>query len=241
MPATAKLTAQDILAELKPLGSDAYRRILLKHGAKDPIYGVKIEHLKKIQKRIKTDYQLALDLFETGVYDAMYLAGLIADDQRMTKKDLRHWVETARSASICGYTVAWVAAGRTHAREIALEWIDSKIQDVATTGWNTLSGVVATKDDSELNVKELKQLLTRVTTTLHDQPDHVRYAMNGFVIAVGSYVKPLTVDAIAAARKIGKVTVDMGDTACKVPDAAAYIDKVKKRGTLGEKRKSAKC
>ena len=101
MPATAKLTAQDILAELKPLGSDAYRQILLKHGAKDPIYGVKIEHLKKIQKRIKTDYQLALDLFDTGVYDAMYLAGLIADDARMTKKDLRHWVETAKSPSIC--------------------------------------------------------------------------------------------------------------------------------------------
>ena len=65
--------------------------------------------------------------------------------------------------------------------------------------------------------------------------------MNGFVIAVGSYVKPLTADAIAAARKIGKVTVDMGDTACKVPDAATYIDKVKKRGTLGKKRATAKC
>lgn len=241
MPTTANPTAQDILAELKPLGSDAYRRILLKHGAKDPIYGVKIEHLKKIQKRLKTDYQLALDLFDTGVYDAMYLAGLIADDAQMTKRDLRHWVETANTPTLCGYTVAWVAAGSKHAREIALEWIDSKVEDVATTGWNTLSGLVAVKDDAELDLDELKALLHRVTATIHDQPDRVRYAMNNFVIAAGSYVKPLTVDAIAAARRIGKVTVDMGDTACKVPDAAAYIDKVKKRGSLGKKRKTAKC
>lgn len=241
MPATAKLTAQDILDELKPLGSDAYRQILLKHGAKDPIYGVKVEHLKKIQKRIKTDYQLALDLFDTGVYDAMYLAGLIADDQRMTKRDLRHWVETAKSPSICGYTVAWVAAGSKHARDMALEWIDSKAEDVASTGWNTLCSLVATTDDADLDLAELKQLLHRVATTIHDQPDHVRYAMNAFVIALGSYVKPLTADAITAARKIGKVTVDMGDTACKVPDATAAIEKVKKRGTLGKKRATAKC
>jgi 3-methyladenine DNA glycosylase AlkD len=241
MPATAKLTAQNILAELRPLGSDAYRQILLRHGAKDPIYGVKVEHLKKIQKRIKTDYQLALDLFDTGVYDAMYLAGLIADDARMTKKDLRHWVETAKSPTLCGCTVAWVAAGSKHAREIALEWIDSKQEQVASTGWNTLGSLVGVKDDADLDLEEFKQLLQRVATTIHDQPDPVRYAMNVFVIAVGSYVKPLTADAIAAARKIGKVTVDMGDTACKVPDAAAYIDKVKKRGSLGKKRKSAKC
>jgi hypothetical protein len=33
----------------------------------------------------------------------------------------------------------------------------------------------------------------------------------------------------------------MGGTACKVPDAAEYIDKVKKRGSLGKKRKNATC
>jgi 3-methyladenine DNA glycosylase AlkD len=245
MPATAKpaakLTAQDILDELKPLGSDAYRQILLKHGAKDPIYGVKIEHLKKIQKRIKHDYQLALDLFDTGVYDAMYLAGLIADDARMTKKDLRHWVESAKSPSLCGCTVAWVAAGSKHAREIALEWIDSKVENIASTGWTTLSCLVGVTDDDNLDLNELRQLLDHVATTIHDQPNRVRYAMAGFVIAVGCYVKPLTADAIAAARKFGKVNVDMGDTACKAPDPIAYIDKVKQRGTLGKKRKTAKC
>ena len=245
MPTTAKPTtkptAQSILADLKLLGSDAYRQILLKHGAKDPIYGVKIEHLKKIQKRIKTDYQLALDLFDTGVYDAMYLAGLIADDARMTKKDLRHWVETAKSPTLCGYTVAPVAAGSMHAREIALEWIHSKVENIASTGWTTLSFLVGTTDDADLDLDELKQLLDRVATTIHGRPNRVRYAMVGFVIAVGCYVKPLTAGAVAAARKFGKVTVDMGDTACKAPDPIAYIDKVKKRGTLGKKRKTAKC
>src|SRR5438093_1124314 len=72
------MTAREIVAELKTLGNDGYKRIMLNHGAKEPIYGVKIEDMKKIQKRVKRDYQLALDLYDTGVSDAMYLAGLIA-------------------------------------------------------------------------------------------------------------------------------------------------------------------
>ncbi len=64
-------------------------------GAKEPCLGVKVEDLKKIQKRVKLDYQLALELYETGIADAMYLAGLIADDAKMTRKDLQKWIEGA--------------------------------------------------------------------------------------------------------------------------------------------------
>jgi hypothetical protein len=65
--------------------------------------------------------------------------------------------------------------------------------------------------------------------------------MNGFVIAVGAYVPELTELALKTADKIGKVEVDMGGTSCKVPDARAYIEKIQQRGTIGKKRKTAKC
>src|SRR4051794_17019953 len=100
-----------IMEELQSLGSESIKRVLLKHGAREPFFGVKVEHLKKIQKRIKKDYQLALDLYETGNTDAMYLAGLIADDARMTKKDLNKWVKKAYWHMLSGYTVPAVAAG----------------------------------------------------------------------------------------------------------------------------------
>jgi hypothetical protein len=65
--------------------------------------------------------------------------------------------------------------------------------------------------------------------------------MNSFVIAVGSYVQPLTATAIAIAEKIGPGTVDMGNTSCQIPFAPDSIRKVQKRGAIGRKRKSAKC
>lgn len=234
------MTATEIVKDLKALGTDGYKRVLLNHGIKEPFFGVKIEEMKKIQKRVKKDYQLALDLFDTGIYDAMYLAGLIADDMKMTKKDLHRWVEDANCNAISTYTVAWVAAESNHGHELALEWIESEKESVAISGWATLSSLVAIKDDADLDLPELKKLLQRVQKTIHDQPNSVRYVMNGFVIAVGSYVKGLTTLALEVGTKIGKLTVELaGD--CKLPYSPEYIQKVQKRRTVGKKRKSAKC
>lgn len=235
------MTAKEIVELLKPLGTDAYKKVLHNHGVQEPLFGVKIEELKKLQKRIKKDYQLALDLYDTGIYDAMYLAGLIADDLKMTKKNLRNWVEKANCSMLSEYTVAWVAAESKHGRELALEWIESKKENVAACGWATLSGLVAITDDSELDVAELKQLLHRVEKTIHQQPNRVRYVMNGFVISVGSYVKALTDLAVRIGAKMGRVSVDMRGTACKVPNASEYIQKIRKRGAIGKKRKTTKC
>jgi len=88
---------------------------------------------------------------------------------------------------------------------------------------------------------ELKRLLERVQKAIHQAPDPVRHQMNSFIIAVGGYVTSLTEAAIRAGEKIGPVMVDMGNTSCQVPFAPDYIRKVQKRGTVGKKRKSAKC
>jgi 3-methyladenine DNA glycosylase AlkD len=214
---------------------------LFRHGIQEPAFGVKIEELKKIQKAVKKDYNLSRELFDTGVYDLQYLAGLIADAEKMTKKDLKGWLSRGNCNALCGSIVAPVAAESKFGRDLALEWIDSKNENTAQTGWTTLASLVSVTDDEELDIAELKKLLKRVEKNIHESPNRVRYAMNGFVIAVGSYVAELTELATATAKKIGKVTVDMGETACEVPFAPDYIEKVKKRGTIGTKRKSAVC
>jgi DNA alkylation repair enzyme len=237
----AKISSKDIIADLKKQGSESYKKTMLIHGAQEPIYGVKIEYLKKYQKKIKQDYQLAKDLFASGVYDAMYLAGLIADDKKMTKADLQNWVKKAKSKGIGEFTVPWVAAESNFGWELGLEWIDSKQESIASSGWSTLSSFVAITPDEELDLGHLKKLLQRVEKTIHKEPDRVRYWMNNFVISAGSRAVPMTELALKAAEKIGPVSVDMYGTSCKVPNATEYIGIAKKRGDLGKKRKSSKC
>ena len=234
-------TAKDIIAELKTQANTPYKQTMVAHGAQEPVFGVKVEYMKKIQKRIKQDYQLAKDLFATGNYDAMYLAGLIADDKKMTKSELQGWAKNAKSPMIGEYSVPWVAAESNHGWELALQWIDSKQESIAATGWATLSSFVAITEDENLDLGYLKKLLQRVEKSIHDQPNRVRHCMNQFMIACGGYVAPLTEFCIQVARKIGPISVDMHGTACKVPFAPEYIAKVKNRGSIGKKRKSSKC
>lgn len=236
------MDVNEIMAELQAKGSESIKKILLKHGVKEPFFGVKVEYLKLIQKKIKKDYQLAKDLFATGNADAMYLAGLIADDEKMTRDDLQTWVEKASSNNICEYTVPWVTAGNPNGFEMAMEWIDSGIEHVAASGWATLSNVVALRPDSELDEEQLRVLLKRAEQNIKSSEDRVCYHMNSFVISVGSYAAALADDAIATAVKIGMVTLDKNGTACKVPVATDYIKKVwDKHGGIAPKKKDVKC
>lgn len=234
-------TAKAILDELESLGTESYKRVLLKHGVHEPCFGTKIADMQKIVKRVKKDYRLAMELYDSGVYDAMYLAGLIADDTKMTKKDLKGWLSKASCRMLCSWTVPWVAAGSDHGWDLAIEWIDSKKTNVALAGWATLGSIVSVKPDNELDLKKLEGLIERVEGRIHSESDFVRYQMNGFMISVGTYVAPLTDKVLRAAKKIGSVDADLGDNSCKVPDIAEYIGKVKAKGGIGKKRKTAKC
>ena len=235
------MTTEQVMNELKKKGSASIKKIFLNHGVNEPMYGVKVADLKVIQKKVKKDHDLAMDLFATGNYDAMYLAGLIADESKMSKKDIQQWAERSHSHGISEYTVSWVAAESDYGWALGMQWIDSPKEKIASAGWNTLSGVIAMKPDSELDIATIKKLLQRIIKEIHSAPNRVRYTMNGFVMGVGGYIKELTKEAIDTAKKIGDVYVDMGGTACKVPSAPDYIKKMEAKGYIGKKKKTVKC
>lgn len=231
----------EIMAELQTMGSESIKKILLKHGVKEPCFGVKVAQLKTIQRKIKKDYELAKDLFDTGNADAMYLAGLIAEDEKMTKADLQRWAKEAVSNNISEYTVPWVAAGSSYGFELAVEWINNEEEHIAATGWATLANIVSLRPDSELNIEVLLSLLARVEQTIHSSPNRVRSTMNSFIISAGIYVAPLNKEAIAVSNKIGVVKVDQNGTACKVASAADYIKKAMEKHIPIVKKKTVKC
>ncbi len=235
------MTSEEILVQLKALGLDSIKKVLLKHDIVEPLYGVKVEELKKIAKKVKSGHELAMKLYDSGIYDARYLAGLIAEPEKMTAADLEHWAAGANCPSLREYTVAWVAAESSHGMVKALEWVKSKEDGIASAGWATLANIVAIKSDTELDLKQLSALLKIVEKTIHQSSNRTKQTMNGFVISVGTYVKDLNALAKQTATAVGKVTVDMGDTACKVPAALDYIAKAETKNTVGKKKKSARC
>ena len=204
------------------------------------MFGVKISDMQKIVRKVKKNHDLALDLYQTNNVDAMYLAGLIADEERVTRQELQEWVKSARWHMVGEYVLAGLAADSPYGWELGLAWIGSDQDHISAAGWATLSATLSVRPDNLLEMDEVGRLLEQVSQTLHQSPNRTRYAMNGYIISVGIYIKSLLDQARAVAEKVGVVTVDLGNTACTAPLAGPYIEKTARTPRHGKKRKRAR-
>ena len=235
------MTLEEVMQELEGYGDERTKNTLMKHGAQEPFFGVKVADLKKILKKTKKNHELSLALYNTGNSDAMYLAALMADEKQITKEQVEDWADKAYWYYLFEYAVPWVASETAFGFELGLKWIDSDEERIAAAGWSALASIAALNDDSSLDMSAYKALLERAKKDLHGAKNRVRFAMNSFVIAIGSYVKELTPMSQEVAAAIGKVEVTLGGAGCKVPLATEYIQKVIDKDRVGKKRKTARC
>jgi hypothetical protein len=122
-----------------------------------------------------------------------------------------------------------------------MEWITSPHELTAVAGWATYASYIQITANEKLDIREIATLVSIIEKEISKAPNRVKYAMNGFLIMAGTQIEELHAMAIEVAGKIGKVSVEMGGTACAVPDAISYIAKTVNKAGIGKKKKSAKC
>ncbi|NUN47213.1 MAG: DNA alkylation repair protein [Candidatus Brocadiae bacterium] len=220
--AGTRLSLAEAMSALEKAGSAQTRKTYARHGASEPMFGVSFATLKMLVKRIRVDHELALALWKTGNFDARNLAVKIADPAQITPADLDRWA-AAPSAAMCHGYVAHLAAESPHARTRADAWLASKDELLRCSGW-LLVGAMAMCDEATPAAWFAERLAT-IQKSIHESPDGEREAMNRAVIAIGCRDASLRKAATLAAKRIGTVEVDHGDTACKTPEAVPYIDK----------------
>lgn len=223
-PAAARprLSLSAVMETLEQAGSEQTRKTYRRHGAPEPLFGVSFATLKALLKQIGVDHELALSLWETGNYDARNLALKIADPAQMDAATLDRWARTGATRSCKDY-VAALAGESGQGRRCAAAWLADGDPPMRAIGWS-LVGVLA-MGDAEAGDAAFLAWLTEIERSIHTVSDGERGAMNQALIAIGSRNAALRAAATDAAHRIGQVRVDHGDTACKTPEAAGYIDK----------------
>ncbi|XXY95761.1 DNA alkylation repair protein [Sorangium sp. So ce296] len=235
----------EVMRELERLGTEQNRRVYLRHGATEPLFGVSFAHMNALEKRIKRDHELAEALWATGNSDARTLAAAIADPGRFTRDLLEAWLDGLRAPILIDLVVKRIAVKTPFAREAMARWTASDDEWIGRAGWK-LCGALAEEDPS-LPDSLFEERLEAIEASIHRAKNRARDAMNGAVISIGARNEPLRGKALTAARRIGRVEVDHGETSCKTPDASAHILKLwagrkpaaapaaKAVGTRGEK------
>lgn len=231
------------MQQLKSAGTAQNRKIYARHGIPEPMFGVSIANLDRIQKdilRLPTpgrryathDHTLAIQLWQSGNHDARALGVTLADPEQMQSAELDQWMRDCGSYPSEGMLVGLTARTR-FAQSKMKKWRQSNRELTAAAGWSLL--VEIAQNDRDLPDSFFAPYLQEIREKIHGSKNRARYAMNNAVIAIGGRSPSLRKKAISAARKIGLVEVDHGETGCKTPDAAPYIERIWEHKT----RKSA--
>ncbi|XXU51307.1 DNA alkylation repair protein [Sorangium sp. So ce1078] len=214
----------EVMSELERLGTEQNRNAYRRHGATDPLFGVSFAHLNTLEKRIKRDHELAEALWATGNSDARTLAAAIADPGRFTRDKLEAWLGGLRSPLLIDLLVKHIAVKTPFAREAMARWTASGDEWIGRAGWKLLGALA--EEDPSLPDSLFEERLAAIEASIHRARNRAREAMNSALICIGARNEPLRGKALTAARRIGKVEVDHGDTSCKTPDATAQIQKL---------------
>ena len=221
----------EVMKKLKAAGNESARKTYARHGVTGDAFGVHYADLYKLQQQIGSDQKLAEQLWATGNHDARILATLILEPAKMKAPTLDEWVKTVTSQVVLDAVA--VTAGKSPAAIACMKkWMESEEEWIAATGWHVLT-VIASQTES-MPEKDFAGYIDHIEKNIHSSPNRVRHSMNQAVISIGVRNENLQERALTAAKAIGKVKVDHGDTSCKTPNAAAYIKK-----TLEHRKKKA--
>ncbi|MEE8105993.1 MAG: DNA alkylation repair protein [Planctomycetota bacterium] len=179
---------KEVLAELKKNGSAQTRKTYRNAGIGGEMFGVSYAFMKKLHKRLGTDHDLALALWESGILDARIVGCWVADADKTTVKLLETWARDESEPMIAGELAAFaqdtdLAAGRMR------KWIGMKSTYRTTLGWSIAGRLVMQPgrgpDEGGVTEDDVADLLKRIENGLQAAPDKTRHVMNSTLIAIG--------------------------------------------------------
>ena len=221
------MNAKEILATLKKLGKPQTAAIYKRHGSGDNVFGVLTSEIAKLQKKIKVDHALAMELWKTGNADARVLALQVADPEKLTRADADGLVKDGPVRFI-GCYLSGLLARSPIAEKTMRAWMNSPDECPREMGYGII-GVRMKDDPGSISDADAEKVLATIEKEIHRSPNWARYAMNGALISIGVHKPALRKKAIETAKRIGQVEVDHGETSCKTPDAVLYIEQASKR------------
>lgn len=238
------MNISEIIMEVEELGSDRTKKRYLSQGAHEPLFGNSIASLKPIAKKImKQDdvQEIAMELYQTGNYDLMYLAGMIVNPHQMTKDMFNKWLDQAYFYMISDFIVAVSLSETDIAIELANEWIQSEEELTISAGYSTYCWLIGSQPDSVFIKSELERMLEKVLQTIGNMPNRAKYAMYNFIYTVGVSYIPLHEKALEIANEIGPVSIRDKKNKSVEYNAKEDIEKAVEKGRIGFKRPYVRC
>jgi len=193
------MTVKEILARFKSLGDDARRKHNTKAGAPDNQFGVKLGDIRALAKKIKTDHELGLELWETGNVEAQLLATQIIKPGELTADQVDKLTRSTTCAQVADWLNAYVVAQHPDKESLREKWMKAKDRWAARAGWN----LTASRVNKGADGLDLVALLDRIENEMPKALPEVQWTMNNTLGAIGIHHAKLRKRAVAIGETIG--------------------------------------
>jgi len=223
------MTLKETLAKLESLGSEKMRLQHKKAGASDHQYGVKMGDIRKVAQSIKSDHELALELWDTGIIDAQFLAILIMKPKKVSKDDIKELIRSVQFVNVVDWLYSYIIKAHPDKEALRLEWMKSKDPVAARLGWSLTSGRVAREPEG----LDIEALLDRIEKEMPKAAPQVQWTMNSTLAQIGICMPGYRERALSIGEKLGIYRDYPVSKGCTSPFAPIWINEMVRRNNQG--------
>ena len=225
------MNLKEAVAKLESLGDEKRRDWNIKNGAgKLKQFGVAMGDLRALAKKIKTNHDLALQLWKTGNIDAQLLAILLMKPKSLSAAELDKMVREAKYAWVADWFNAYLVKEQPPAdkEKLRIKWMKDKDGWAARAGWNLTASRI-NKGGKDAEGLDLPALLNRIEKEMPKAKPEVQWTMNNTLMAIGIQHAAHRKRAIAIGEKIGLYKDWPVSKGCTPPYAPIAINELAKR------------
>jgi 3-methyladenine DNA glycosylase AlkD len=222
----AGTTVDEVMAELAALEDPRAREVNERHGDD---HGVNLGSLRAVAKRLKTQHELARELWATGNTAARLLAILVCRPKAFARDELDVMLREARRPKVHDWLVGYVVKKSPHSEELRTAWLADPDPVVASAGWALTTERVAKSPDG----LDLGGLLDGIEAEMGEAPDRLQWAMNHCLAQIGIEHAQHRARAIDIGERLRVLEDYPTPPNCTSPFAPVWITEMVRRQQAG--------
>jgi 3-methyladenine DNA glycosylase AlkD len=221
----AAMTLKETLAQLEALGTEKMRAQNTRHGASGAQFGVRLGDIRKLAKKIKTNHELALELWETENIDARRLAILLIKPKALSSTEVDQMVRSTSFVEVADWLRSYVVKHHPDKESLRQGWMSAKDPMAARAGW----GLTATRIAKDPDGLDLSALLNRIESEMGKAVPEVQWTMNFCLAEIGINFPDLRERALAIGEALGVFRDYPTSKGCTSPFAPIWINEMVSR------------
>ncbi|MCK4366238.1 MAG: DNA alkylation repair protein [Thermoplasmatales archaeon] len=198
------MESEEVISQLKSMGSARNIEGMGRFGIKtENNLGVSVTTLRNYAKKIGTNHNLAVKLWESGIRDARMVAACIEDSKTVSEEQIDKWVNDFDSWDICDYCCGHLIDKTPFAYKKAKEWSGRKEEFQKRAGFALMAWLAV--HDKKTDDSEFEEFLKIIKKESTDERNFVRKAVNWALRNIGKRDITMNKKAVEIAKEIQKI------------------------------------